>query len=197
MRPRGSRWSRWWMTLKRPRARVAPSWRRRQSCAHCRVARRGLPRAQPPYPCHVGAGAPERRSISTCLSGYRRAEIDGYLGPDARSVVNYDRRGSLPAPKRWNASREGSHCHWRPSFGRTDGFAVPAPRMMRGRGDRGERNRWGGFVMSRFIPREAFALPALLIVLGTSAAVAPVAQAAGSWSRARSAKLAARRLRGG
>ena len=36
--------------------------------------------------------------------------------------------------------------------------------------------------MSRFIPREAFALPALLIVLGTSAAVAPVAQAAGSWS---------------
>ena len=36
--------------------------------------------------------------------------------------------------------------------------------------------------MSRFIPREAFALPALVIVLGTSAAVAPVAQAAGSWS---------------
>ena len=36
--------------------------------------------------------------------------------------------------------------------------------------------------MSRFIPREAFALPALLIVLGTSAAVAPAAQAAGSWS---------------
>jgi hypothetical protein len=36
--------------------------------------------------------------------------------------------------------------------------------------------------MSRFIPREAFALPALLIALGTSTAVAPPAQAAGSWS---------------
>jgi hypothetical protein len=36
--------------------------------------------------------------------------------------------------------------------------------------------------MSRFIPRGAFALPALLIALGTSAAVAVPAQAAGSWS---------------
>ena len=36
--------------------------------------------------------------------------------------------------------------------------------------------------MSRFIPRGAFALPALLIALGTSTAVAPPAQAAGSWS---------------
>jgi hypothetical protein len=36
--------------------------------------------------------------------------------------------------------------------------------------------------MPRFIPRGAFALPALLIALGTSTAVAPPAQAAGSWS---------------
>src|SRR5258708_38703073 len=36
--------------------------------------------------------------------------------------------------------------------------------------------------MSRFIPRGAVALPALLIALGTSAAVAVPAQAAGSWS---------------
>ena len=36
--------------------------------------------------------------------------------------------------------------------------------------------------MSRFIHRGAFALPALLIALGTSTAVAPPAQAAGSWS---------------
>ncbi len=36
--------------------------------------------------------------------------------------------------------------------------------------------------MSRFIPRGAFALPALLIALGTSTAVALPAQAAGSWS---------------
>jgi len=36
--------------------------------------------------------------------------------------------------------------------------------------------------MSRFIPREAFALPALLIALGSSTAVAPPAQAAASWS---------------
>jgi hypothetical protein len=36
--------------------------------------------------------------------------------------------------------------------------------------------------MSRFIPRGAFALPALLIAVGTSTAVALPAQAAGSWS---------------
>jgi hypothetical protein len=36
--------------------------------------------------------------------------------------------------------------------------------------------------MSRFIPREALALPALLITLATGTAVAPPAQAAGSWS---------------
>src|SRR5260370_37468620 len=36
--------------------------------------------------------------------------------------------------------------------------------------------------MSRFIPRGALGLPALLIALGTSAAVAVPAQAAGSWS---------------
>ena len=36
--------------------------------------------------------------------------------------------------------------------------------------------------MSRFIHRGAFALPALLIALGTSTAVAPPAQAAVSWS---------------
>jgi hypothetical protein len=36
--------------------------------------------------------------------------------------------------------------------------------------------------MSRFIPRGAFALPALLMALGTSTAVALPAQAAGSWS---------------
>jgi hypothetical protein len=37
--------------------------------------------------------------------------------------------------------------------------------------------------MSRFIPRGAFALPALLIALGTCTAVALPAQAAGSWSQ--------------
>ena len=36
--------------------------------------------------------------------------------------------------------------------------------------------------MSRFISRGAFLLPALLIALGTSTAVALPAQAAGSWS---------------
>src|SRR5258707_3263956 len=36
--------------------------------------------------------------------------------------------------------------------------------------------------MSRFIPRGAVALPALLIAVGTSAAAAVPAQAAGSWS---------------
>jgi hypothetical protein len=36
--------------------------------------------------------------------------------------------------------------------------------------------------MSRFIHRGAFVLPALLIALGASIAVAPTAQAAGSWS---------------
>src|SRR5690349_8819304 len=36
--------------------------------------------------------------------------------------------------------------------------------------------------MSRFIPRGAFALSALLIALSTSAALALPAQAAGSWS---------------